>query len=694
MDAQWQWGSETFQMAAGEKVDTETLLCVTCKRTFGATMRICPDDRTLLVRSQSDPNIGTTLSGLYDIVSVLGRGGSSVVYKARHQLMDRQVAIKMLLWSGDALHDEKKIRRFQQEARTTSRLNHPSIATLYDFGVSPQGQPFLVMEYLEGRSLEELVTREGRLVPERAVKLFSQICDALEHAHHKGVVHRDMKPSNILVATGDDGEELVKIVDFGIAELMGTGVRETLELAGTTQQVFGSPLYMSPEQCLNKLGDSRCDIYSVGVSLFETLSGVVPFEGDTIVEMINKHVYETAPKIRELCPLVQVPDALETVVAQCLEKTAAQRPQSMAQLKELLQQAVAGSAGREARFIRLSRVLIVDDDNEAIEKLKEQLDQFQDVCVAGVAHDGQEALAQAQDLQPDVVLMDVHMPELNGIEATREIRHKLPKTHVVLMSEEENEKDILSALHAGAEGFIIKKLNNTNSSNLPLALRAVMDGTIWLDPNITSNVLDVYRQSAADLVGRTAAALRRQDRSDDMSFLMSLAQSFAQARKFEEAESLYRIALALLERTRKQSHPEVFKACLKLADTYFAQGKMSQAEPLYFQAVEIQTQVLGPEHPHIAGTLEKIGELHYAEKDYAQAERFYYWALSIREKAVPPDHLKVAANCDKLAELCKQQQKFGQAEQHAVSAEKRRKLVAAKKATGDVSLSGLTVVDK
>ena len=682
-------------MGTPEKTDSDTLLCVTCKRTFGTNVRVCPEDHTLLVRSQSDPNLGTTLSGLYDIVSVLGRGGSSVVYKARHQLMDRLVAIKMLLWSGDALHDEKKIRRFQQEARTTSRLNHPSIATLYDFGVSPQGQPFLVMEYLEGRSLEELVAIEGRLTPERAVKLFSQICDGLEHAHHKGVVHRDMKPSNILVATGDDGEELVKIVDFGIAELMGSGVNQTLELTGNTQQVFGSPLYMSPEQCLNKIGDSRCDIYSLGVSLFETLSGVVPFEGDTIVEMVNKHVYEAAPKIKELCPLIQVPEALESVVTQCLEKNAADRPQSMAQLKEILQQAVAGSAAREARFIRLSRVLIVDDDKNAIEKLKEQLDQFQDVSVAGVAHDGQEALAQAQDLQPDVVLMDVEMPELNGIEATREIRQKLPKTHVVLMSEQENEKDILSALHAGAEGFIIKKLDNANSSNLPLALRAVMEGTIWLDPNITGNVLDVYRQSAGDLVGRTAGALRRQDRSDDMSFLMSLAQSFAQARKFEEAESLYRVALALLERTRKQSHPEVFKACLKLADTYFAQGKMPQAEPLYFQAVEIQTQVLGPEHPHIAGTLEKIGELHYQQKDYAQAERFYYWALSIREKAVPPDHLKVAGCCDKLAELCKQQQKFGQAEQHAVSADKRRKLVSGKKTTpGETSLAGIPVVEK
>jgi len=676
-------------MATGEKITTETdtdaLLCVTCKRTFGSNMKVCPDDRTLLVRSKGDPNLGTTLSGLYDIVSVLGRGGTSVVYKARHQLMDRQVAIKMLLWSGDALHDEKKIRRFQQEARTTSRLNHPNIATLYDFGVSPQGQPFLVMEYLEGKSLEELIGREGRLSPERTVKLFSQICDGLEHAHHKGVVHRDMKPSNILVATGDDGEELVKIVDFGIAELMGTVTGDTLKLAGTTQQVFGSPIYMSPEQCLNKVSDSRCDIYSIGVSLFETLSGAVPFEGQTIVEMINKHVYEAAPKLRVLCPHVQLPDALEAIVAQCLEKTAGDRPQSMSQLKEMLQQLVATPGDREARFIRLSRVLIVDDDKAEVEKIKEQLELFQDVSVVGAAQDREEAMNLAQELQADIILMDMNMKDLNGIETTRELKQTLPKAHVVLMAEEENEKDILAALHAGAEGFIVKKQGSESNSDLPLALRAVMDGTIWLDPNITSNVLEIYRQSAADLVGRTAHGLRRQDRSDDMSFLMSLAQSFAQARKFEEAESLYRIALALLERTRKQNHPEVFKACLKLADTYFVQGKMQQAEPLYFQAVEIQTQVLGPEHQHIAATLEKIGEVHYVLKDYPQSERFYYWALSIREKALPPDHAKAAVVSDKLAELCKHQQKFGQAEQYAVMARKKRQALEDGKNTGSVS---------
>jgi serine/threonine protein kinase len=654
------------------KTDSDGLLCVTCKKTFGSDMRICPDDRTLLVRSAGDPNIGTTLSGLYDIVSVLGRGGTSVVYKARHQLMDRQVAIKMLLWSGDALHDEKKIRRFQQEARTTSRLNHPNIATLYDFGVSPQGQPFLVMEYIEGQSLEDLITNQGKLSPERAVRLFSQICDALEHAHHKGVIHRDMKPSNVIVFNDGSGEEFIKILDFGIAEIMHSSMGETLKLA-TTQQVFGSPIYMSPEQCLNKNFDSRSDIYSLGVSLFQALTGEVPFVGDTIVEMIHKHCHEPAAKLREVNAEAQVPDALEAVVARCLEKVPADRPQSMSQVKELLQQSIAGAGNREARFIRLSRVLLVADNPSLLESVKNSLGQYQDVVLVGVAKTSEDAKLAAEELQPEIILMDVQMPEINGIEATREIKQKVPKTHVVLMSDNDNEKDILSGLHAGAEGFILKRFDATNT-NLPLALRAVVEGSIWLDTDITSNVLDVYRQSAADLIGRTAHPFRRQDRPDDMSFLMSLAQSFAQTRKFEEAESLYRIALDLLERTRKQSHPEVFKACLKLADTYFMQHKMSQAEPLYFQAMEIQTQVLGPEHPHIAGTLEKIGELHYQQKDYAQAERFYYWALSIREKAIPPDLYKVTTVCEKLAELCKQQQKFGQAEQYTVTADKKRAL--------------------
>jgi serine/threonine protein kinase/tetratricopeptide (TPR) repeat protein len=652
-------------MAVEEKAPA--LVCVTCKRTFATDdIKLCPDDRTLLVRPKADANIGTVLSGLYEIVSTLGRGGTSVVYKARHQLMDRLVAIKMLLWSGDTIHDDKKIRRFQQEARTTSRLNHPNIATLYDFGISPHGQPYLVMEYLEGQSLEDIIMTDGRLPYARAVDVFTQICDAMEHAHHKGIVHRDLKPSNVLVYKDEDGRDVVKIVDFGIAELMPNARQDTHTL-GNSQQVLGSPLYMSPEHCLNKNIDTRTDIYCVGVSLFQALTGHLPFDGETIVEVIHKHIHEQPPLMKEVCPDADIPEVLEQAVVQCLKKTPAKRHQSMNHLKQQLLRVVQRREERESRFIRMSRVLVVCDDEVAVDNATRALEKFEDVCVVGVCTKGSEGIAEAVKQNPDIALVDLILPDMSGVEAIRQLRQQAPKVHLIVASDLENETDILSALRAGAEGFISKKFEG---DNLPLALKAVGEGTIWLDPNVQSDVLDAYRQSAPDLIERMTQAPRRVDRPDDMSFLMSLAQSFADDKRFEEAEALYRIALELLERTRKPTHAEVFKCALKLGDTYFAQSKFSQAEPLYIQAAQIQTQVLGPDHPNIATVLEKIGKVYIGANNYEQAERYYYWAFCIREKALPADALKMAATCEKLADVYRHQQKFGQSEQYAQLAEK------------------------
>jgi DNA-binding NarL/FixJ family response regulator len=313
--------------------------------------------------------------------------------------------------------------------------------------------------------------------------------------------------------------------------------------------------------------------------------------------------------------------------------------------------------------------LIVTDDEVCIDSATRALERFEDVCVVGVSRNGEAALGEAEKLHPDVILVDLILPDLNCAEAIRQLKQRAPRSHVIVASDHENEQDILNALRAGAEGFITKKFEG---DNLPLALKAVGDGTIWLDPNVQSDVLDAYRQSAPDLIERMAQTPRRQDRPDDMSYLLSLAQTFADDKKFDEAEALYRIALALLERTRKPTHAEVFKAALKLGDTYFAQNKYSQAEPLFLQSAQIQTQVLGPDHPNIATTLERVGKCYVGMHNFEQAERYYYWAFCIREKALPADALKMAATCEKLSDVYRQQQKFGQSEQYEALAAKHR----------------------
>lgn len=659
------------RVTAQDAANSAKLVCLSCKQTFISDLKVCPEDGTLLVHSTAETAIGSLLSGLYEIESVIGRGGTSLIYRARHQLMDRQVAIKMLLWSGDALHDEKKIRRFQQEARMTSRLNHPNIATLYDFGVSPQGQPYLVMEYLEGTSLESMVKEHGRVEPVRAAKMFAQICDAIEHAHQKGVVHRDLKPSNVLVVAGENGEELVKVLDFGIGELMPNSHQDTLNL-GTSGQVFGSPLYMSPEQCLNKNIDSRCDIYGMGVTMFEVLTGRLPFIGNTLVEVMTKHISAPPPKLGSVCPDVVYPETLEAAVQQTLRKSPAQRQQSMAKLKEQLLPLIASTAERDTLLLTEIRLLIAEDNDVISEAIKHVLYKFEDVRVVGVAQDGSEALTMAAQLSPDIVLMDLEMPRVDGLEATRLIKEQFPKTHIIVMSSHENEQDIINAFRAGAQGFILKKFDN---NRLPLALRAVVQGSTWLDPSVSSNVLEIYRQSAPDIMERAAARpliQERKDAPDDISFVMTLAESYAQEERYEEAQALYRVALAVLEKIKGASNPEILKVIMCLADAYFSQNKLMQAEPLFFRALEVQTQILGPDHPSLAYTLEKIGEMFARQENYADAERFFYGAYSIREKAKPPEHMAIASVCAKLAEVYTKQQKLGQADHYLQVARRER----------------------
>lgn len=657
-------------MAPNEQAEDARLVCLSCKRTFLPGVRVCPDDGGILVPSSVDELVGTTLSGLYEIMGIIGRGGTSVVYKARHALMDRLVAIKMLLWSSDGLREEKRIRRFQQEARTASRLNHPHIATLYDFGISPQGQPFLVMEYIEGHSLEELIHTGGAMQVERALRLFIQITDAMEHAHQRGVVHRDLKPSNFILAMPKDGttEESIKVVDFGVAELISDRMQDSnMQLA---EQVFGSPLYMSPEQCLNKNIDSRCDIYCLGVSMYQVLTARLPFLGNTLVEVMSKHISEIPPTFRKAAPNLQIPKSVEEAVMRALRKVPAQRHQSMKSLREQLQSASSGS-GKEVLVNRKIRVFIVDDNEVIIDAIKQALQRFEDVEVVGGARRATAALAAVEELKPEIVLMDLEMPEMDGIEATKLLKEKLPKSHVVMMSSHQDEKDIVAALRAGAEGFILKKFEN---NSLPLAVRAVVQGTIWLDPGINSSVLDRYRQSAPDIVERAARVptASRKEGTDDISFVISLADVFVQADKFEEAEALYRVSLTIIEKVKNASHPDLLKVLLKLADVYVHEDKPMQAEPLYFQALEIQTQTLGPEHSDTATTLEHIAELFNRQAMYAEAERFYYWALSVREKVQPPDFMQVADTCMKLAQIYREQQKFGQAEQFAELARRKQ----------------------
>lgn len=265
--------------------------------------------------------VGELVDGTYLVVDLIGRGGMGVVYRAEHTIMKKSFALKAL---NRELLSPEIWQRFQNEARVLGRLKHENIVSVQNCGVSSQGIPYFVMDLLTGQSLADRLKDRGRLPLAEALPIFRQVCDALAYAHEKGVVHRDIKPDNIMLE-GD----LVKLVDFGLAKAIAEGQDQGLTRAG---HIFGSPLYMSPEQGAGAAVDQRSDIYSVGCSLYETLTGEPPYRGDTATATIMMHHNATLPRLTEKCPGVQFPEKLEEITARLLAKEKKDRYQSLSKV--------------------------------------------------------------------------------------------------------------------------------------------------------------------------------------------------------------------------------------------------------------------------------------------------------------------------------------------------------------------------
>lgn len=278
--------------------------------------------------------VGTLLADRYEILSLIGEGGMSVVYKGRHQLMDRLVAVKML--KAHLVTNTSILKRFQQEAKAISYLTHPNIVSVFDFGILPQGQPYLVMDYLQGISLDDAIEQENGLKVERAIHIFGQICDALTHAHQKGLIHRDLKPGNVMLVRSEE-EDFVKIVDFGIAKLM-PWAQQAFQKLTQTGEAFGSPVYMSPEQCMGEELDNRSDIYSLGCVMYEALTGRPPLVGSQVLETMYKHLNATPIPLGAIRPDLCFSKSLEQIVLKSLRKKPEERYQSMKELKADLEQ--------------------------------------------------------------------------------------------------------------------------------------------------------------------------------------------------------------------------------------------------------------------------------------------------------------------------------------------------------------------
>lgn len=276
-----------------------------------------------------DPLIGHVIDGKYELISKLGEGGMSVVYRARRAHIGDDVAVKILL--GKFVKDDAALARFKREARAAAMLRHPNVITIHDFGETDDDKApaYIVMEFVRGAPMRELLKNETRFSVERAVRLMRGICAGVSAAHRQGVVHRDLKPENILVVAPDDDFEFesVRVVDFGLAKLLADAG------AGPGGAIVGTPYYMSPEQGMGEPLDTRSDVYSLGAMFYEMLAGSRPFDAETVSGVINRHLYDPPPRFPES---LKIPRRVSSAIMQALAKDPDQRPQTAGDLARLI----------------------------------------------------------------------------------------------------------------------------------------------------------------------------------------------------------------------------------------------------------------------------------------------------------------------------------------------------------------------
>jgi len=340
-------------------------VCPVCATEYRDEVRFCPNDgQTLRSSGPAHDLVGQVLADRYHIMKKLGEGGMGQVYLAEHVKMGRRSAIKVM--NPSLVHDPEAVARFNREAANASRISDVHVCAIYDFGETPEGLIYLAMEFIEGEPLTELIREEGALPVSRAADIAIQVAAALQAAHDLGIVHRDLKPDNIMLTRGRDGSDAVKVVDFGLAKAVGgEGGSQKVTRTGL---VVGTPEFMSPEQLAGDKLDGRTDLYSLGLVLFNMLTGTLPFPADSVQEAMIKRLTDEPAELLEVRPDLHFPPGLQQILDTVLARNPVDRYQSAAKFAHDLA-AVAGLS-REGGADLPATLSGSDDQTELIEPVR------------------------------------------------------------------------------------------------------------------------------------------------------------------------------------------------------------------------------------------------------------------------------------------------------------------------------------
>ncbi len=567
---------------------------------------------------------GAMLADKYSIVRRIGRGGMGSVYEATHVLMDRTVAIKIVR-ANYAQADPTCLQRFRLEAKASSCLNHPNIMTVYDFGITEQGLAYLVMDYIDGVGLDVIMRSGIGTDVERVVEIFSQACLALAHAHDKGVVHRDLKPSNLMLAKNENGRELVKIVDFGIAKML-PGRSRSAEVINDGGQVIGSPLYMSPEQCMGDDDqDGRSDIYSLGCLLYEILTGAPPISDKDVLGIMYKHMNELPKPFATVAPECQAPPALEAVVLKALAKNPNDRHQSMREMALELQSSLA-----------------------ATEQIPSEPKSVPLATAADYEFFDCEKFPPMHDMRP------------SGCDPVEQ--HYIRKLRSAIDQFGSENPAVVPSMHHLADYYISRNKPSRAERQLKIAIKLLVTNFGAWNARVADAALklaELYRTGGRpydaeplylDLVSIKKSCLGANH--PDIPFLtLRLAELYLSTERIEDAYKYYSKCLRSAESVYGHDDPVLSVIIVGLAAVLLQMGELEQAAWLCHRALELNELNLGVNHPAVIGPLVSLGLVYRRMENWAEAEAALYRAVNVHRENFDSDNSEICHAYWLLAEI-------------------------------------------
>lgn len=526
-----------------------------------------------LEESKPDALVGTLVDGRFSILEVVGEGGIGVVYKARHVLMDRIVAFKML--RSEFVNDEIAFGRFQQEARAVCALSHPNIVSAFDFGVTSHGHAYLAMDFLEGLDLDTYIAEKGALPIDECMPMFLQVCDALDHAHKVGIIHRDLKPSNIVLNMSATPPQ-VKLVDFGMAKFTAGASLKALKLT-KPGDVFGSPYYMSPEQFSSPDLDARSDIYSLGCLMYEALTGLPPHLGDDYVEVMRNHLSAKPEAKGVLAQTDPVSTALAKIVFKMLEKTQANRYQTVEEISRELRRVDALRRGEVEPGITSSAAANQATSGAVNSRVSPGNSSGANATPQSSPSPAEIAAATTiganQYPQQLVTADNARMENSAGVNQLAPARTSKALLLTIAFL-------VIAAL--GGVAMLMSPQKNASESS----------HTVWqeMDEKASRAAAGGQFAVAEDLYGKAVAEASKSGERDNPELSKSLASLglvLHKQKKYFEAEAALKRAIAVCQKQSDFDASELSPLLVKLGEVYKDEGKADEAEAIHAKVKSI-----------------------------------------------------------------------------------------------------------